>query len=172
MPDLLTHVLFVYIVLQLAAWWTDWLTPGRIVVGMAGGTIPDVVKIKLLVPPNQVEAVLGLPFSWVPLHRLGGAVVTAVVLSLLVSARERRGAFVLLVAGLTTHLFIDAFLASPGPYTYDILYPLTHWKMSVLDYDLYLSSDYWPSLASGVVALTLLGITYRDRLRSRWFGSV
>ena len=50
MPDFMTHVLVVYVALQVSAWRIDWLTRPRIVTGMAGALIPDLVKIKLLLP--------------------------------------------------------------------------------------------------------------------------
>ncbi|WP_136717196.1 metal-dependent hydrolase [Halorientalis salina] len=163
MPDFLTHVLAVYVVLQVSAWRIDWLTRPRIVTGMAGALIPDLVKIKLFVPAYRVEPLLGVPFSWEPLHRLGGALLTALVLSLLVEASERRGVFLLLVGGLLSHLLLDAFLLRPVPYTYDLLYPLTHWRAPIFDLDLYLSSDYWPSMVTGTVALLVFGVTRRRK---------
>lgn len=161
MPDFMTHVLVVYVVLQVAAWRVPWLTRPRIVTGMAGALIPDLVKIKLFLPAYRVEQVLGTPFSWAPLHRFGGALLTAAILSLLVERTERRGVFLLLVGGFLSHLLLDAFLLRPVPYAYDLLYPLTHWRAPIFDLDLYLSSDFWPSIVSGAVALVVFGITRR-----------
>lgn len=157
MPDFLTHVLAMYIVLRLAALKISWLDRPYIVAGMAGALIPDAVKITLLVPGYLVEAWLGVPFSWAPLHRLGGALLTAAIASLLVEAAHRRRVFGLFVVGLCSHLVLDTFLTRPGPYTYDMLYPLTYWRVPWLDFNLYLSSDVWPAavaiVAAAVVAL-------------------
>jgi len=161
MPDFMTHVLVAYVALQVSAWRVDWLTRPRIVTGMAGALVPDLVKIKLLVPSYRVESALSVAFSWAPLHRLGGALLTAAILSLFVERSERRVVFLLLVGGLLSHLLLDAFLLRPVPYTYDLLYPLTHWRAPIFDLDLYLSSDYWPSIATGAVALVVFGVTRR-----------
>lgn len=161
MPDFMTHILVAYVALQVSAWRFEWLTRPRIVTGMAGALIPDLVKIKLLIPAYQVESALGVAFSWEPLHRLGGALLTAAILSLFVEESERRVVFLLLVGGLLSHLLLDAFLLRPVPYTYDLLYPLTHWRAPIFDLDLYLSSDYWPSVAAGAAALAVFGVTRR-----------
>jgi len=159
MPDFFSHVAVAYVVLQITAWRVRWLDTPLIVVGLAGALVPDAVKIGLLVPSYEVAAALGRPFSWSPLHRLGGAVVTAAIASLLVERDQRRVVFGLLVFGLLSHLALDALLARPGPYTYDMLYPLTDWPVPFLDLDLYLSSDYWPSVASGAAAAAVFALT-------------
>lgn len=159
MPDFLSHVLFMYIVLQITGWRFEWLDRPLIVVGMAGALIPDAVKIILIIPSYQIEAILGAPFSWAPLHRLGGSLATAFIASLLVDSKERRTVLGLLVVGLLSHLVLDALLARPGPNTYDMLYPLTYWKVPILDFDLYLSSDYWPSAVTGTGALIVYVMT-------------
>lgn len=163
MPDFLTHVLVMYIGLAIASWRVGWLDRPYIVVGMAGGLIPDVVKITLLVPAAQVEAILGIPFAWAPLARLGGSLVTAAVASLLVTTAHRRRVFGLLVVGVGVHLALDGVLARPGPASYDMFYPLTYWAPPLPD--VYLSSDVWPSITASILAV-LTYVVGRARRRA------
>lgn len=163
MPDFLTHVLVTYVLLTVVSWRVDWLTEAYVAVGMAGALIPDLKKITLVVPDYRVEALLGVPFGWTPLHRFGGVILTAALLSLFAESEGRRGVFALLVGAALLHLVLDAFLIRPGPTTYNLLYPLTEWRFPVLDVDLYLSSDYWPSVMSALAAVVVL---IADRRRS------
>lgn len=160
MPDFLTHILVVYVVLALAGQRLDWLTPPWIVAGMAGGLIPDVSKLELVVSADMVEAVLGVPFSWFPLTTLPGSVLVAGLASLAVAAEYRVRTFGILVFGAMTHLGLDLLLQKPGPTTFPVLYPVTLWEPPVVG--VYLSSDVWPSL----VAVGLAGVVFvltRDR---------
>jgi hypothetical protein len=51
---------------------------------MAGAFIPDIVKIQLILPSATVEAALGIPFSWFPIHRLGGTAIRLLIGAVLV----------------------------------------------------------------------------------------
>lgn len=159
MPDLLSHVLVAYVVVQVLAWRVDRLSKPHAVVAMAGALLPDLVKVTMFVPPSEVASLLGVAFSWLPLHRLGGIVAVAGILAGFVESRARGTVFVLLLGGAAIHLLLDLFLARPGPWTYDLLYPLTRWRAPVLGLDLYHSFDRWPSLASGALAAAVALLT-------------
>lgn len=149
MSDLLTHVLVVFSVLTVASWRLDWL--GRYVaVGMVGAVLPDLVKVGLVVGPDAVEAVLGLPFSWLPLHRLGGVVVLAGLGAMAFSRPHRRRAFGALVFGATSGLVLDVGVIRANGVTPPYLYPLSWWQPP--SWDLYLSSDGWPAVVAVAVA--------------------
>jgi hypothetical protein len=72
MPDVLTHVLVGYVVGSLLAARREGGGPADVTLVMAGALSPDFVKIKLLVPDVVVGSALGVPFSWAPLHAIGG----------------------------------------------------------------------------------------------------
>jgi len=58
MPDLLAHAFLAYAILRILSWRYDWLTTPYVTAGMAGALIPDIVKIRLLLPSATVEAAI------------------------------------------------------------------------------------------------------------------
>ena len=150
MPDVLTHVLVGYVVGSLVAEWRDEVGPAGVTLVMAGSLSPDFVKIKLLIPDPYVEAALGVPFSWAPIHAITGAVVVALVAGLLVGREYRRATVALVALGATTHLFLDGLLIKPSGYAAQLLVPFFDYRTPAGM--LYLSSDRWLAAVAGVAA--------------------
>ncbi|PSQ56915.1 MAG: hypothetical protein BRD23_09110 [Halobacteriales archaeon SW_9_67_25] len=73
MPDLLTHVLGVYVLLTPVTWRVKWIQPRHVALVMIGAVVPDVSKVHLLVDSSVVANTLGQPWSWTGIHRLGPA---------------------------------------------------------------------------------------------------
>ena len=130
---------------------------------MAGAFVPDLVKVKLLVPPWEVAAVLGRPFSWDPLHYLGGVVLSVLVGGLVVAPGNRRRVRTLSVLslGAASHLFLDALLRTATGRSFPVFWPLSAWRPPAPG--LYLSTEPGPTLLFAVVALV---VWYVDRRRS------
>ena len=162
MPDLLAHVLVVYAAATALTWSRLRLSRRMVPVAMVGAALPDLVKAYLVLDSGTVEAALGLPFSWQPLHRLGGLLVLAGLGALLFDRRFRRPAFGTLLAGGVSHLVLDALIRRANGLAPPYLYPFTWWAPP--SGDLYLSSDAWPAAAAVVVAAAVLAY---DRYRRR-----
>lgn len=152
MTDLLTHVLFVYVVLTVVSWRIEGIER-YISVGMVGAVIPDIVKIHLFIGPKTVQSALGVPFSWAPIHRLGGTVLLAGIAALFFARRVRVRAFGFLLAGATTGFVLDAGLKRANRVTPPYFYPLSWWQPP--SGDLYLSSDAWPAMVAILVAAVI-----------------
>lgn len=164
MPDLLTHVLFAYVLATLLSRRYEWITSRFVTVAMIGATIPDLTRLKLLVPATTVESTLGLPFSWSPLHQLGGAVVVCVIGATIMTPRYRRHVLFLLVLGVGSHFLLDALLYKPSGLAYPFFWPLSDTRL-VVD-GIYISSDRWPALVSILVAAVIWSENrYMDRYR-------
>lgn len=158
MPDLLSHALLAYILATMASWRYEWITRPYVTVSMAGAFIPDLAKATLMVPSPRVEYLLGIPFDWFYLHTTGGALCSVLIGVLLVSSADRLRVFALLAIGAASHLVVDAFLLKPTGVSYPLFWPLT--RFSPPTPGLYLSTDMWPALALGTVALVVYGVTY------------
>ncbi len=150
MPDVLTHVLIGYVVGTLLAARVEGLGPEAVTVAMAGAISPDLVKIKLLVPDPYVEAALGVPFSWAPLHAVPGVVLVAGLAGLVVSREYRRATVALVLVGAASHLFLDGLLVKPTGYAAELLTPFVDYRTP--EVGLYVSSDRWPAAVAGVAA--------------------
>ncbi len=150
MPDVLAHVLVGYVVGSILAARREEVGPAGVTLVMAGALSPDFVKIKLLVPDPYVEAALGVPFSWAPIHAVPGAVVVALLAGLLVGEEYRRAAVALVALGAATHLFLDGLLVRPSGYAAQVLVPFSTYRAPAGM--LYLSSDRWPTAVAGVAA--------------------
>lgn len=150
MPDLLTHALVMYCVATVASWHYEWLTPSFITVAMMGAMIPDMTKIRLVLPSHRVESLLGIPFDWSALHTLGGAVVAVLIGTALVPQNHRKRVLSLLALGAASHLLLDALLVKPSGHSYAVLWPLTQYQPPTPG--LYLSTDRWPAIVTGAVA--------------------
>lgn len=154
MPDLLTHALIAYNIGTVVAWRYAWLDARYVTVAMAGAFIPDIAKITLLVSGTRVSAFLDLPFSWLGIHTAGGAFLGVLIGVVLVTPQERRQVFWLLSLGASSHLIADAFLIKAYGYSYPLLWPLTAYAPPTPG--LYLSTDVWPAIVTGSIAIGVL----------------
>lgn len=161
MPDLLTHALVAYIVCTLLSWHYEWLTASYVTVGMAGAFAPDLVKINLVISALEMRQLLSMPFSWTPLHTLGGALVSVAVGVVLVRHAERRRVAPLLVIGAATHLVADSFLRTPTGEIGPLLWPF--WGMPLRMPGFYLSTDPWPTAVAAGTAVLVAVATRRRR---------
>ncbi|MFC4247705.1 metal-dependent hydrolase [Natribaculum luteum] len=159
MPDLLTHVLIGYVVGTLLAFRYEWMRPAHVTLVMIGALSPDFVKVKLLVPDSIVATATGVPFSWSPLHTLGGSAVVILLGSLLVSPENRMRAIGLFGIGALTHHALDFNLLTPTGYAYPVLWPLVQSHLPAPN--LYLSSDRWPALVAGLAAALVWVVSQR-----------
>ncbi|QLH77076.1 hypothetical protein HZS55_07120 [Halosimplex rubrum] len=139
MADLLTHVLAAYVVLTVASWRVDRITPPRVAVGMCGGAIPDLVKVDLVVDSMAVERALGLPFTWGAVSTLGGVVLIAGAIALAFGSRYRRRAFAFLLAGGSLSLVLDGLRVYADGRAGPWLFPVTWWRPPTPS--LYVTSD-------------------------------
>ena len=159
MADVLTHVLVGYIIGQLLAFRYDWMEPHHITLVMIGALSPDFVKINLVVPDELVQAVLGIPFSWSPLHTLGGSVLVILLGSLLLAPEYRRHAILLFLIGALSHHALDLALLNASGYSYAVFWPITEYRPP--SGDLYRSSDPWPALVAAVGAALVWSSNHR-----------
>lgn len=162
MPDVLTHVLAGYILGMLVASRSEWIRAPQVTLVMLGALSPDFMKIVLLVPDETVESVLGLPFSWLPLHTLGGNLVTVAIIVLLVTPASRKRAFLLLAFGAVSHHALDLLLLNASGYAYPVLWPLTEYHPPAGM--LYRSSDRWPLVVATALAVVVWQASKRTAL--------
>ncbi|MXV60993.1 metal-dependent hydrolase [Natronorubrum sp. JWXQ-INN-674] len=150
MPDLLTHVLVGYIIGTLLSIRYERLRPAHVTLVMIGALSPDFVKIQLLIPDGLASALLGVPFSWSPLHTLGGSVLVIALGSLLLAPEYRAQAIVLFAIGALSHHVLDVLLMTPTGEAYAVFWPLTEYRPPAGG--LFLSSDRWPAAVAGLGA--------------------
>jgi len=154
MADLLTHLLVPYILLTMARWTVDWLDR-RWVVGMGGAAIPDLVKVRIVLDENTVEAIFGIPVSYSPLSTLGGVLLIAGVITLAFDRHHWKQVFGLVTFGGLTSLLLDGMRVYADGRAGTWLYPFTNWRPPTPS--LYVSSDpivlVVALLAAGVVAV-------------------
>jgi len=153
MPDLLTHAFIAYTICTLLSWRYAWLAPTYVTVGMAGAFIPDLAKIGLVLHSVTVAVVLDLPFDWFGIHTLGGTLVGVLIGVTVAASPERRRVFVLLALGSASHLVADALLVKASGRSYAVLWPLAQYYPPTPG--LYLSTDIWPSLVTGLLAVVV-----------------
>ena len=151
MPDLLSHAFMAFTICTLLSLRYDWLSGEYVTVGMAGAFIPDMAKIKILVDAAAVEAALGVPFDWLGVHTVGGALVAVFIGVVIVNRADRRRVFGLLSLGAASHLFADALLLKASGRSYEVLWPLTQYHPPTPG--LYLSTDIWLTGVTGSVAV-------------------
>lgn len=159
MADVLTHVLVGYIIGMLLSIRYTWMGPAHVTLVMIGALAPDFVKIELIVSDWAVESLLGIPFSWSPLHTLGGSVLVICLGTLLLAPRYRKQALVLFAIGMASHHVLDILLLTPTGYSYAVFWPLTEYRPP--SGGLYLSSDRWPALLAGVLAAIVWVINHQ-----------
>lgn len=164
MPDLLAHVLLAYVAFTALAWRVPPFPRRLVPVGVVGGALPDLVKVHLLVSDGVVESALGVPFSWDPIHRLGGIAVLAGLGAVLFDRPFRRQAFASLLAGGGLHLVLDSLIRRASGLSPPYLYPLTWWQPPAGD--LYLSSDLWPTALAIAAAAAVFAHDRRRRARA------
>ena len=162
MPDLLAHVLIAYSVCRVLSWRYPWITTQYITLGMVGAFIPDLVKIKLLVPSWQVEQLLGIPFRWGSFATGGGVLLSTLIGIVLLAATERRKGGVLLTLGALTHLATDSLLLTPTGRSTQLFWPLSQYTTP--SPGLYLSTQPEATLVTGILAAGVYTI-HRYRLR-------
>lgn len=161
MPDLLSHVFLAYTVATLLSWRYGWLDRAAVTAVLVGAVVPDLTKVRLLVTSWQMSEWLGVPFSWSGLHTLGGTLVAVLVGGLLVRSRHRRHALLALGLGSASHLVADALFRRPSGHSYSVLWPLTRYQPPTPG--LYLSTELWPVVATGALALGAYLLTRRRR---------
>ncbi|WP_415380215.1 metal-dependent hydrolase [Halosimplex sp. TS25] len=160
MADLLTHVLAVYVLLTVASWRFESLTPRWVAVGMCGGAIPDLVKTELVLDSAVVEGVLGVQFSYGPVSTLGGVLLIAAAITLVFARRHWRHAYAFLVVGGVTSLVLDGLRVYADGRAGPWLYPFTWWRPPTPS--LYVTSD--PRIV--LVAIAVAGVVFAvDRNR-------
>ncbi len=159
MPDVLTHVLVGFTLATALSIRYDWIGPAQVTALMAGALSPDFMKITLVLDDELVEAVLGIPVAWRPLHVLSGNLLVIAIAALLVGRAHRKRIFLLLVLGGLSHLTLDLLLLKASGYAFPVLWPLTayHPPAGML----FRSSDGLPA----VIALVLAGIVYLVKRR-------
>lgn len=153
MPDVLTHVLIGYVLGMALAVRYKWVRAPHVTLVMLGALSPDFVKVALVVPGVTVESILGLPFSWLPLHTLGGNLVVIAVAALLVSPEYRKRAFLLMALGAASHHALDLLLLNASGYAYPVLWPLTEYHPPAGM--LYSSYDRWPVVVAAAIAVVV-----------------
>jgi hypothetical protein len=165
MPDLLTHVLLVYAGLTALSWQIDSIKAPWVALAMVGTVIPDLAKIRFVVEAQLIEAWLGLPFSWMPIHRLGGAVLLAASGALVIERHDRWPGIGFLLVGIGIHLPLDALIQRANGLSPPYLWPLTWWHPPAGM--LYLSQDFWPSLIALIVAGSIWYLDHNRRPTAR-----
>lgn len=167
MPDGLAHVLFAYAACTALSWRYEWLTASYRTAGMAGGLIPDLSKLGLLVPAWRVGDALRLPFSWDALETGGAALVCVGLGAVFVVPDERRRTATVLGVGAATHLLTDALLAKPSGHSFAVAWPVTRYRPPTPG--LYRSTDPGPTVVALALAVCVWGVT-RARARRRRSG--
>ena len=117
MADVLSHVLVGYILGTICSWRYDWMGPHHVTLVMIGALSPDFVKISLVLPDEAVQPLLAVPFSWSPLHTLGGSVLVILLGSLLLAPEYRRHAIALFLLGALSHHTLDLALVNASGYS-------------------------------------------------------
>ncbi|WP_226377484.1 metal-dependent hydrolase [Haloterrigena turkmenica] len=163
MPDALTHVLIAYALATALSLRYEWITPRLTTVAMAGAMIPDLAKLGRVISPETVEAVLGVPFSWQPIHTVGGGTLAILVASLVVRPAYRRPVALSLTLGIGSHFVLDMFLIPPAG-TFPYLWPLTDAEIALPG--LYKSGDGWIVPIGIAVALGVQSVVRRRSLEA------
>lgn len=164
MPDLLAHTFLAYSILRILSWKYRELTIPYVTAGMAGAFIPDIVKIKLLISGVTVEALLEIPFSWGPIHQLGGTVICVLIGAVLVGEVRRRKILLVLSIGAGSHLLADTLLTKASGRSYPVFWPFTRWHPPTPG--IYLSTQPEPTIVTGILAAIVWGVSiWRDQTK-------
>lgn len=155
MADWLTHVLVAYVVLQVVAWRVSWLTTPFIIAGMAGGLIPDLAKVAIVLPNHLMASITGLPFYWKGLSSTPASVLSASILAMFVDEAHRLRVFGLFLFGIYIHHILDGMIIIPGPSRRASVTPLGFVHLP----ELYLSTHRWPTALAVFAAVVVFSIT-------------
>jgi hypothetical protein len=153
MADLLATVLVAYVLLTIAGWWTEWLGPRWVVIGMGGACIPDLQKIGILLDADTVSAALGIPFTYSVTGTLGGVLLLSGAITLLFERRWWRRVYTLLVIGGGVHILLDGLRVWADGRASQWLFPLLPSYRPPTP-SLYVTSD--PRVPAFVIAVSLL----------------
>jgi len=148
--DLLTHVLVGYIIGVVLSWKYEWISRSYITIIMVGAALPDIVRIRLLLDPFTIEDHIGIPFSWTPLHTLGGVLISGMIIACFFGEKTGKRVFLLLMIGAISHLFLDAFLITASGYSYAVFWPFIRSRLTISG--IYLSTDVLPSVLAIISA--------------------
>lgn len=158
MPDLLAHAFIAYSICRVLSWRFEWVSTHYVTLGMVGAFIPDVVKIKLLLPSWKIQQLLGIAFDWGSLATGGGVLLSTLVGVVLLSVDERRKGGTVLAIGAISHLIADSLLLTPTGRGVQFFWPLTQYRPPAPG--IYLSTQPEPTIVTGCIAL-LIWITHR-----------
>ncbi len=153
MPDLLTHVLLVYAILTPLTWFAHRVDPRYVAVAIVGAVLPDLAKIGLILNPGVIESLLGVPFSWLPIHRLGGVILIVGMFALLFESGDRPRIAAFALFGALTQFPLDGLIRRANDLSPPYLYPVTWWQPPAGN--LYLSSDLWPVIPAIAIAVAV-----------------
>ncbi|NGM71387.1 metal-dependent hydrolase [Natronolimnobius sp. AArcel1] len=170
MADVFTHAIAGFIIGVGLSWWVDWMRPAHVSLVVLGAIAPDFIKIYLVIPDAVVATTLGIPFSWDPLHRLGGSVVMALLCALVLAPQYRAQAIALFLLGAASHHVLDMALVNPSGYSYDVLWPLSSYHPP--SPNLYRSSDRWPAIIATLLAISVWYLRYQWPRRSSSTGDL
>ena len=157
--DVLTHVLVGYVIGTLLSIRYARLRRAHVTLVMIGALSPDFTKIDLVFPDELVSYLLDIPFSWAPLHLLGGTIVVTLFASLLFAPEYRRDVVMLVAIGAASHHILDLGLMTSTGYSYAAFWPLTEYRLPAGG--LYLSTDRWPALVAGLCAVLVWAVKGR-----------
>ncbi|MFP4051024.1 MAG: metal-dependent hydrolase [Thermoplasmata archaeon] len=159
MADLLTHSLVAFSIGTILSWRFKKINAQFITILMIGSVLPDLTRIGLILESALIEKTLNIPFSWQPLHTLGGVVIVIAVLTLFVDEKDSRYVLSLLSVGVFSHLFLDAFLIKVSGRSYTMFFPIATYNPKVPGF--YLSTDMWPAVIAVITAFIIYQVDSR-----------
>lgn len=159
MADLLTHVLFAYILLTASGWISSWIDRRWVVIGMCGSIIPDLVKVGWLLDADTVSALLHAPFSWGAFGTLTGVTLVSGAVAVFFKPGFRTKAYSMLFLGGSSALVLDGLRAYADYYSNFWLYPFLIRPPTP---NLYVSSDIRVSVFAVLLAVFVFTV---DRIR-------
>lgn len=149
MPDLLTHILFAWIICTILGWKFKQFDGPYTAIVMIGSVIPDFYKIIL---PLQFLHI-NLRYIIAPLHLPVGSLVVAGILSLFFQNYKK--VFVFLSFGITLHFMLDLLLINLVGGIY-IFFPFNwdYWSLNVIP-----MADYNITILTIIIAMFTYIIT-------------
>ena len=154
MAEILSHVLFAFALFTAIGWVIDWFDQRWVVAAMVGSVIPDLNRVELIINSGWIESTLGIPFSWGAIHTIGGVLLLSAIGAAMFATREhQRKGFVMLVAGGSLHLLLDAVKVWADGYNGAYLYPFSWWRNPTPGW--YVSADRWVVVVAIAVALVV-----------------